>query len=118
MRWQSYSTEDNIVVEGERDDSFLVVVAGEAVVCHKSKVVGILGEEDCFGEAAIMGGVKSTSAIVAKGVVTMLRVSATLLDQLTIACQLRFHKVFLRGMIERLTRSERADATKKAAAKS
>ncbi|HEV2110115.1 MAG TPA: hypothetical protein VGT99_02085, partial [Gammaproteobacteria bacterium] len=59
----------------------------------------------------------STSAIVAKGAVTMLKVSATLLDQLTMSCQLRFHKVFLRGMIERLTRSERADASKKTAAK-
>ena len=117
-RWQSFGADANIVVEGEMDDSFLVVVAGEAEVRRKSKVVGVLGEGDCFGEAAIMGGTRSTSAIVAKGAVTMLKVSATLLDQLSMPCQLRFHKVFLRGMIERLTRSERADATKKAAAKS
>ncbi|HEV2111444.1 MAG TPA: serine/threonine-protein kinase [Gammaproteobacteria bacterium] len=116
-RWQSYGADANIVVEGEMDDSFLVVVAGEAEVRRKNKVVGVLGEGDCFGEAAIMGGTRSTSAIVAKGAVTMLKVSATLLDQLTMSCQLRFHKVFLRGMIERLTRSERADASKKTAAK-
>jgi CRP-like cAMP-binding protein len=95
------------------DDAFLVLVSGEAEVRRQGKAVGLLREGDCFGEAAAMGGKKSTSAIVAKGAVTVLKVSATLLEQLTIPCQLRFHKMFMRSMIERLTRSERNDAAKK-----
>jgi serine/threonine protein kinase len=90
-----------------------VLQAGDAEVRRQGKAVGLLREGDCFGEAAAMGGKKSTSAIVAKGAVTVLKVSATLLEQLTIPCQLRFHKVFMRSMIERLTRSERTDAKKK-----
>jgi len=116
-RWQSYDAGANVISEGEMDDSLLVVVAGQAEIKRKSRVVGILNEGDCFGEAAFSGD-KSTSAIVAKGAVTMLKVSATLLDRLSIPCQLRFHKVFLRSMIERLTSSERADATKKQPSKS
>ena len=115
-RWQSYDAGSNIISEGEMDDSLLVVVAGQAEIRRKSKVVGMLDEGDCFGEAAFSGD-KSTSAIVAKGAVTMLKVSATLLDRLSIPCQLRFHKVFLRSMIERLTRSERAEAQKRKEAK-
>ncbi|HET7176149.1 MAG TPA: serine/threonine-protein kinase [Gammaproteobacteria bacterium] len=115
-RWQSYDAGANIISEGEMDDSLLVVVAGQAEIRRKTKVVGVLDEGDCFGEAAFSGD-KSTSAIVAKGAVTMLKVSATLLDRLSIPCQLRFHKVFLRSMIERLTSSERADSAKKASSK-
>src|SRR5579863_4405667 len=106
-RWQAYGMDEHILVEGDMDDAFLLIVAGSAEVRRKSKAVGVLNEGDCFGEAAIMGGKKSTSAIVAQSTVTVLRVSATLLDGLSTPCQLRFHKVFLRIMIERLTRSER-----------
>lgn len=112
-RWLGFSNEEHILVEGDMDDAFLVIVAGEAEVRRKSKAVGLLREGDCFGEAAIMGGKQSTSAIVAQGAVTVLKVSATLLEQLSMPCQLRFHKVFLRSMIERLTRSERAEPAKK-----
>jgi len=34
--------------------------------------------------------------------VTLVRVSSTLLEQSSSACQLRFNKVFLRSLIERL----------------
>jgi serine/threonine protein kinase len=112
-RWQSYGNEDHIVVEGEMDDCFVLLVSGVAEVRRKGKAVGILREGDCFGEAAVMGGTKSTVTILARSAVTVLRVSATLLDQGSMPCQLKFHKVFLRSMIERLTRSERAETPKK-----
>ena len=38
----------------------------------------------------------------AEGDVTMLKVAATLLEQASVPCQLRFNKVFLRELIERL----------------
>jgi serine/threonine protein kinase len=112
-RWHSYGMDESILVEGDMDDAFLLIVAGDAEVRRQGKAVGLLHEGDCFGEAAAMGGKKSTSAIVAKGACTVLKVSATLLEQLTMSCQLRFHKMFMRGMIERLTRSERSDSSKK-----
>jgi hypothetical protein len=38
--------------------------------------------------------------------VSLLRVSATLLEQASMSCQLQFHKVFLRELIGRLQRSD------------
>ena len=111
-RWHSYGMDEHILVEGDMDDAYLIIVGGETEVRRQGKTVGSLREGDCFGEAAAMGGKKSTSAIVAKGACTVLKVSATLLEQLTMPCQLRFHKVFMRSMIERLTRSERTTSPK------
>jgi len=116
-RWLTFGSSQHIVAEGEMDDCFLVIVAGLTEVRRKGKVAGHLNEGDCFGEAAVMGGTKSTSTISAQGDVTVLKVSATLLEQLSLPCQLRFHKVFLRSMIERLTRSERVETSKKKEAK-
>ena len=42
--------------------------------------------------------------------VALLRVSSTLLEQASEACQLRFNKVFLRSLIGRLQGVERAAA--------
>jgi hypothetical protein len=44
------------------------------------------------------------------GNVTLLKVGATLLEQSSAACQLRFNRVFLRSLIERLQKSEQATA--------
>jgi hypothetical protein len=40
--------------------------------------------------------------------VTLLKVTATLLEQTSISCQLRFNKVFLRELIGRLQRGKKA----------
>jgi hypothetical protein len=37
----------------------------------------------------------------------LLKVTATLLEQASVSCQLRFHKVFLRELIGRLHRGRR-----------
>jgi len=47
-------------------------------------------------------GAKRTATISAASDVTLVRVSSTLLEQSSSACQLRFNKVFLRALIERL----------------
>ena len=47
-------------------------------------------------------GAKRTASIRADGAVTILRVSSTLMEQMSSACQLRFNKVFLRSLITRL----------------
>src|SRR5690348_14550723 len=65
-RWLSFASGQHIVAEGEMDDCFLVIVAGQTEVRRKGKVAGTLGEGDCFGEAAVMGGTKSTSTISAQ----------------------------------------------------
>ena len=64
--------------------------------------LGILDDGACFGETSYVRGAKRTASIVAHGAVTILRVSSTLMEQVSSSCQLRFNKVFLRSLITRL----------------
>ena len=64
--------------------------------------IGSLSNGDCFGETSYVRGAKRQASIQADGAVTILRVSSTLMEQVSSACQLRFNKVFLRSLIKRL----------------
>ena len=66
-------------------------------------MVGALGAGSCFGASSYVSGSKRTTTVKAGGrKVALLSVSATLLEQLSTECQLRFNKVFLATLIKRL----------------
>lgn len=100
--WREYTDGDEIVREGEMDERFYIVVSGKVGVQSGRRSVGELSAGDCFGEMSYVQGARRTASIYAKGAVTLVRVSATLLEQASASCQLRFNKVFLRSLIERL----------------
>ena len=64
--------------------------------------VGTLASGECFGETSYVRGAKRQASIRAQGPVTILRVSSTLMEQVSSSCHLRFNKVFLRSLITRL----------------
>ncbi|MBT8422875.1 MAG: protein kinase [Gammaproteobacteria bacterium] len=107
--WREYMPGQEIVREGELDDRFYVVVSGECVVQSNGIEVGQMETGSCFGEASYVSGVKRTATISAKDPVTVVSVSATLLEQLSTECQLRFTKVFLRELISRLQGANASD---------
>ena len=80
---------------------FLFVTGGADVVAN-GKVVGAIGSGDCFGETSYVHGAKRAASIIATEPATVLRVSSSQMEQATAATQLRFNKVFLRSLIERL----------------
>jgi len=100
--WHEYKDQDDIVREGEMDDRFYIIVSGQATVEANGRQLGVLSNGDCFGETSYVRGAKRTASIRAKGPVTILRVSSTLMEQVSSSCQLRFNKVFLRSLITRL----------------
>ncbi len=100
--WHEYQDGEDIVREGEMDDRFYIIVSGKAGVEANGKKLGILEDGACFGETSYVRGAKRTASIRANGSVTILRVSSTLMEQMSSACQLRFNKVFLRSLITRL----------------
>ena len=51
------------------------------------------------------------ATINASGPVTVMKVSSTLLEQVSAECQLRFNQVFLRNMIGRLQSAERGTSS-------
>jgi eukaryotic-like serine/threonine-protein kinase len=100
--WQDYAGSDEIVKEGEMDDRFYIIVSGNCAVERHSQSVGILSTGECFGETSYVQGAKRTATIRAVDAVTVLKVSSTLLEQVSASCQLRFNRVFLRALIGRL----------------
>ena len=106
--WQDYGAGEEIVKEGEMDDRFYILVSGTCNVERNNGKLGSLGAGDCFGETSYVPGAKRHATVRAAGPVTALRVSSTLLEQVSASCQLRFNRVFLRALIERLQGAERA----------
>jgi serine/threonine protein kinase len=100
--WCAYQPGDEIIREGELDDRFYIIVSGAVSVHSGRRQVGTLSDGDCFGETSYVRGARRTATISATAPVTLVRVSSTLLEQSSSACQLRFNKVFLRSLIERL----------------
>ncbi|MBT8144235.1 MAG: cyclic nucleotide-binding domain-containing protein, partial [Gammaproteobacteria bacterium] len=106
--WHTYAPSQEIVKEGEMDDRFYIIVDGSVQVHRNNSVVGQLDQGDCFGETSYVRNARRTATIKAKNSVTLLRVSSTLLEQVSAACQLRFTKMFLRSLIHRLQRADEA----------
>jgi serine/threonine protein kinase len=100
--WHEYQDGEDIVREGEMDDRFYIIVSGQAEVEANGIKLGLLENGACFGETSYVRGAKRTASIKANGAVTILRVSSTLMEQVSSDCQLRFNKVFLRSLITRL----------------
>jgi serine/threonine protein kinase len=108
--WREYAPGDLIVREGEIDDRFYILVEGECGVDRGGSHVGRIVGGDCFGESGYVKGARRTATIRATTPVTALKVSATLLEQVSAACQLRFNRMFLRSLIERLQKNEQVVA--------
>ena len=104
--WQHYAEGEEIVREGELDDRFYIQVSGHCVVERHGRRIAVLGTGDCFGEASYVPGAKRTATVRAASAVTVLKVSATQLEQVSVSCQLRFIRVFLRTLIGRLQSAE------------
>ena len=100
--WHEYQDGEEIVREGEIDDRFYIIVSGQAGVEANGQKLGLLEDGACFGETSYVRGAKRTASIRAQGPVNILRVSSTLMEQVSSSCQLRFNKVFLRALITRL----------------
>ena len=101
--WQEYSAGTEIIVEGDIDDAFFVITAGTVEVQRDSKAIGQLNEGDCFGEMGYIANMERTATIRAKDFVRLMKINGTMIDQLSVGCQLHFNKVFLRTLVKRLS---------------
>lgn len=101
--WREFLHEEQIVSEGELDDSFYIIVSGKVVVRKKEIDLVVLGAGDCFGEMGYLSKEKRTASIHSLVDVVLIKISSTLIDQVSQGCQLRFNKVFLKTLVERLS---------------
>lgn len=101
--WESYNDGDPIITEGDIDDSFYILVEGDVVVRKGNTSIGILAQGDCFGEMGYISKTRRTASIYASGRVSLLKAKSTLMEKASQSCQLRFTKVFLQTLIQRLS---------------
>lgn len=92
-----------IVREGEIDAAFYLIARGNAEVRKGANVIDTLMKGDCFGEIAFLTAARRTATVVAATQVLALRVNASLMEQVTRDCQLRFYKTFTNTLIYRLS---------------
>lgn len=105
--WQECDSDAVIVQEGDIDDSFFIITTGSVGVSKEGKLLGVLNKGDCFGEMGYLNKIRRTATVVANEPVSMMKVNATLIEQVTSDCQLRFYRVFLRVLIDRLSKPQR-----------
>jgi len=103
--WQEFEAGFEIVHEGDIDDSFFIITGGEAVVSKQGTPLRTLAEGDCFGEMGHVTRLRRTASVVAVGRLSVMKLNSTLLEQVGTECQLRFYKVFVRVLAERLSRT-------------
>jgi serine/threonine protein kinase len=103
--WQQLPDETVIIEEGERAESFYVLVDGEVEVTRGGHLLNVLQAGDCFGEMLYFSGETTlrNTTIRARSPVLVLEIRARALMGATDACQVQFNKAFMRILIDRLT---------------
>lgn len=101
--WQDYKPNEHIIVEGELDDCFYIIVTGKVIVEKNEKIIRTLHMGDCFGEMGYLAKTKRTASIMAENSTALMKINSTVISQVSLNCQVRFLKVFLRTLIHRLS---------------
>lgn len=101
--WQDYRDGDDIIREGELDDAFYIIASGAVRVVKGTRDLRTLVTGDCFGEMGYLAKTTRTATIVAKGDTSIMKLNSTVINQVSLNCQVRFLKVFLRTLIHRLS---------------
>lgn len=91
------------IVEGAIEDSFYVLIEGNASVRKGGLELSRLKPGDCIGEMGYLMRTKRVASIVATSPVQLLRFNATVMNKTSTNTQLRFLRTFLRTTITRLS---------------
>ncbi len=101
--WLHFEVGDTIINEGDIDDTFYIIVTGTAEVTKRHKSIGWLYKGDCFGEIGFLTQQKRTATITAQSTLTLMKLNATVMDQVSESGQLHFYKSFTESLIKRLS---------------
>ncbi len=101
--WQDHAEGAEIIVEGEIEDCFYIIAAGSVQVRKGKMRIDTLKAGDCFGEMGYLSKTKRSASIIAKERVQLMKINATLIERVSVDCQLRFSKVFLHTLVRRLS---------------
>lgn len=91
-----------IVEQGDIDDTFYIVMSGEAKVIKDGRDLALISTGDCFGEMAMIGGQVRTANVIANNECILIKINATLLDSASEAVKFLFYKNFATTLVKRL----------------
>ena len=100
--WQSYKPGETIIKEGDIDNSFYIILSGVVNIEKNDQHVDTLQQGCCFGEMGFIANTERTASVLAKTDVSLIKVNAATLDRADESTQLRFLKVFVETVTERL----------------
>ena len=103
--WKDFEKGTVIVTEGEPETSFYVIAKGGVEVVKNDKVVGLMKQGDCFGEIAFLTHQPRNATIMARTEVSLMSVSASLMEQASTETQVRYYRIFLENLISRLSQA-------------
>lgn len=109
--WLRLPEGDEILQEGEADTSFYVLVSGEVAVTKSTQAIVRLYPGDCFGEMGLLSGRPRTATISSVTDVTVMKLRDTVVERMSVNCQLNFQRQFLNALIERLEHATSRIAT-------
>lgn len=104
-QWLKYDSAEIIITEGEVENCFYIIVAGEVAVTKQAKQLAVLKLGDCFGEMAYLGKTKRTATIETLSNTILMKINASIIEQMSTSTQFRFYKVFSHTLIQRLSRA-------------
>jgi len=100
--WDNYPPGAVIINEGDIDNSFYIILAGQVAILKNDQIIDTLQDGDCFGEMGFLSRTERTATVTAKTDVSLIRVNKSTLDRADETTQLRFLKVFVDIVIGRL----------------
>jgi len=100
--WTSYAPDETVIKEGDSDHSFYIILSGVVTIEKDGHHLDTLKEGDCFGEMGFLAKTERTASVVAKTDVSLIKLNSSTLDRADEDTQLRFLKVFVETVIERL----------------
>ncbi len=99
--WEEYQAGTEIIIEGEFDKSFYLLISGKVSVRRADVEVDVLRPGATFGELGFIVNQARTATIVAQDKVTVLKIRSSLIERTSVNCQLRYQKAFLKNLAER-----------------
>ena len=103
--WKEFAKGEIIITEGEQETAFYIIAKGGVDVVKNDKVVGIMKQGDCFGEIAFLTRQPRNATIAARTEVSLMSVSASLMEQASTETQVRYYRIFLENLIARLSQA-------------
>ena len=101
--WLAHRAGDEIIVEGDIDDSFYIIISGQVDVVKGGRRLRTLSAGDCFGEMGYLTKTRRIASIIAREETALIKLNSTVVGQASMECQVRFLKIFLRTLIHRLS---------------